>query len=197
MRKHSRWDSLRGALVAAGFLLGACASTSVLSTWRDPSVGSLAFHKILVIAPNHDPSLRRIAEDELARRIVRVQAVPSYTFISAADVDNNEAIRARATAAGFDGAVVMRITSVDKQATWVPGAWAGPYYAYGGWPAYDPGYVRVDTHVRVETNVYSLADDKLLWASASSTSNPSSVRSLVSDTADAVAKEMRKVGLIQ
>jgi hypothetical protein len=74
--------------------------------------------------------------------------------------------------------------------------WSGPYYAYGGWPAYDPGYVRVDTYVRVETNVYSLPDDRLVWASASRTENPGSVRSLVSDTAKAVAKSMRSQGLV-
>jgi hypothetical protein len=183
-------------VAAAAGLAVECATTTVLSTWKDPNVGTLSFRKILVIAPSQDPSLRRTAEDELARHIKRAQAVPSYTLVADSEVGNDELIRERARAAGFDGAVVMRIVAVDREASWVPGMWSGPYYAYGGWPAYDPGYIRVDTYVRVETNVYSLPDDRLVWASASRTENPGSVRSLVSDTAKAVAHSMRSHGLI-
>jgi hypothetical protein len=152
-------------LACAAALVSACASTAILSTWKEPGVGQVAFHKVLVLAPGRDPSIRRAAEDELVSRITRVLAVPSYTLIPDNEMGSQEAIRARAVAAGFDGAVVMRVVSVNRQATWVPGSWVGPYYAFGGWPAYDPGFVQVDTQVRVETNVYSLPDDKLLWAS--------------------------------
>jgi hypothetical protein len=187
---------LPAVLVCAAALVGGCATTKVLSTWKDPTVSSLSFRKILVIAPSTNPSLRRNAEDAIASRIRRAEAVPSYTLIPDAEVGNNELIRERAIAAGFDGIIVARVVSVDRQATWVPGMWTGPYYAYGGWGAYDPGYMRIDTFVRVETNIYSLPDDKLVWASASRTENPSSVRKLVDDTADAISKEMEKQGLI-
>jgi hypothetical protein len=184
------------AQLAAACVLSGCASTTLLSTWREPGVGQLSFQKVLVIAPSHDPSLRRAAEEELARRIKRAQAIPSYTLIPEAELENDEAVRARAKSEGFDGVVVMRVVSVDKQATWVPGAWTGRYYAYGGWPAYDPGQIQINTYVRVETNVYSARDDKLVWASASRTTNPSNVNSLVASTAKAVGKEMKKQGLI-
>src|SRR5262245_25306724 len=108
--------------VLVGFVLfvTACASTSVLSTWKDPSIGQLAFHKVLVYAPSRDPSLRRIAEDQMVSEIRTSQAVASYTVIPESELSNPEAIRARARAMGFDGAVILRITSVDKEATWVP-----------------------------------------------------------------------------
>jgi hypothetical protein len=183
-------------MLAAAGELGGCASTTLLSTWKDPSIATLSFHRVLVIAPSRDPALRRTAEDEVVRRIKQGQAVPSYTLFNDSELGDNALIRTRAQAGGFDGIVVMRILSVDKQATWVPGMWAGPYYAYGGWPAYSPGYMQVDTYVRVETNVYSLPDDRLVWAAASRTVNPGSARALVSDTAQAVAKAMRKQGLV-
>jgi hypothetical protein len=182
-------------IVLLGAICG-CASTTLTSTWKEPGAGPIQFRKVLVVAPSRDPNVRRSAEDEMVREIKSAHAVASYTFIPETELGNDEAIRARARAAGFDGAVVMRVVSVDKEATWVPGVWSGGIYAYGGWPAYDPGYTRIDTYVRVETNVYSVADDKLLWASASRTTNPSSVRDLVDDTAEAVAKEMKKQGLL-
>jgi hypothetical protein len=169
----------------------------MLTSWKEPGVGPLAFHKVLVVAPAKDPSMRRTAEDELVSQIHYAQAVPSYSFISDSEVENQQAVEARAAAAGFDGMVLMRVVSVDREASWVPGAWSGPYYAYGyGYGGYGGGYMQVDTYVRVETNVYSLPAQRLVWASASRTTDPGSVRSLVSDTAHAVAKEMRKQGLL-
>jgi hypothetical protein len=32
--------------------------------------------------------------------------------------------------------------------------------------AYDPGYLRTDKLVSVETNVYQVADEKLIWPAA-------------------------------
>jgi hypothetical protein len=182
------------ALVVASALAG-CASTKMESTWRDPTVGQLTFKRVLVIALARDPAIRRAAEDELVQRITTAQAVPSYTVVPDAELNSHEAVRNRAQASGFDGVVVMRVAAVDKEATWVPGM-TGPYYAFGGWAAYDPGHVVVDTYVRVETNVYSVPGDRLVWASASRTVNPSSVRGLVGDTTRAVAKAMKSEGLI-
>jgi hypothetical protein len=78
----------------------------------------------------------------------------------------------------------------------VPGTYAGPYWAFGGWPMYDYGYVQTDTVVRVDTNIYSVPDNRLVWASASKTFNPGSARKLVDSVAKAVAKEMKKEGLV-
>jgi hypothetical protein len=58
------------------------------------------------------------------------------------------------------------------------------------------GYVAYDTYVRVETNVYSLPDERLVWASATRTANPKDVKGLVDDTVKAVKKAMRDQGLV-
>jgi hypothetical protein len=186
---------LAAAVVAVSGLIG-CAATQVLSTWKAPDAYHVAFQKVLVIAPGREAKLRRTAEDAIVAQIKRTVAVPSYTIIPDAELGNDEQLRARAKAAGFDGAVVMRVVAVDREAVWVPGTWTGPYYAIGGWPDYYGGYLDVNTFVRVETNVYSVADDRLLWASASRTENPSSVHFLVKDTAKKVVSEMREQGFL-
>jgi hypothetical protein len=171
----------------------ACAATVLLSTWRAPDVERITFGRVLVYAPLHDPSLRRTAEDTLVQQMTNAHGVPSYTIIPDSEIGNQDLVRQRASEGGFDGLVVFRVAAVDKQATWVPGDHWGGYYA--GW-VYDPGYVQIDTYVRVETNVYDVGKNKLVWASASQTTNPSSVRDLTKDVAHAVAKEMRKQMLI-
>lgn len=53
-----------------------------------------------------------------------------------------------------------------------------------------PGY-RVDHRdVTVETRIYSLADNKLVWAGRTKTDNPKSVDDLVQSTADAVGAQL-------
>jgi hypothetical protein len=48
----------------------------------------------------------------------------------------------------------------------------------------------------VETLVYSLRQDTLLWGGTSRTTNPNSLSTLVTEVADATAKEMTKQGLL-
>jgi hypothetical protein len=61
---------------------------------------------------------------------------------------------------------------------------------------YDPGYLRTDTIVQVETKVYALMDDKLIWAGLSETFNPRDAQARVRGVAQAVANDLKKQGLI-
>ena len=73
----------------------------------------------------------------------------------------------------------MRPVSKDKRTTYNPGTWVNPYYStlwgyYGyGWGSmYIPGSVEQDTIVVVETTIYSVPRNQLLWAAVSETKNP-------------------------
>jgi len=48
----------------------------------------------------------------------------------------------------------------------------------------------------VETLVYSLEQDRLVWAGVSRTFNPSEIEGFVSELASAITKEMTKAGLL-
>ncbi len=175
-------------LSAAMLFAAGCATTQMLSTWKDPTQQLSDMRRVLIIAPSQDSGIRRAAEDELARKVPG--GVPSYTVIADDELDDEPLIKSKVTAGGFDGVVVFRVVSVEKEATWVPGNY-GTYYGYGVW-GYDPGYLRTDTFVRVDTNIYKASNGKLAWASSSRTEDPESVQELVSETADAVSKEIRK-----
>jgi hypothetical protein len=108
----------------------------------------------------------------------------------------------RCLSAGFDGVVTTRLIQSEKQITQVPVAFATlyprfwSYYGYA-WPmVYNPGYWRTDTIVQVETKVYALTDDKLIWAGLSETFNPRDAQALVRSVAQAVANDFKKQGLI-
>lgn len=185
-----------------------CASTSFVSTWKEPLNGPFNFRgkRVAAIVVSADESVRRPAEDALAREISKrgAQGTPSYTLIKGEPPKDEDAAKKILQDADIEGAVVMRVVSSDKETSYSPGGWyASPYYGsfwgYWGWGwgmAYSPGYLRTDTIVLVETLVYSVTQDKLLWAGRSKTTNPSNVAKFVKELATAAAKEMRESGFI-
>jgi hypothetical protein len=58
------------------------------------------------------------------------------------------------------------------------------------------GEIRTDTIVVVETLIYSLKQNKLVWGGQSRTTNPKNVDQLVKKLAAAAATELEKQGLI-
>ena len=129
--------------------------------------------------------------------------VAAYTIVPSELRADADAARAKLKAAGVNGAVMMRVVGKDQEIYYTPGMATpagyggfGPYWGYGWNSVYSPGYLSTDTIISVETLVYSLTDDKLLWASTSRTTNPGNLDQLIREVADATANEMAKQGLL-
>ena len=202
----SRSKVLRFSAGLTAVLL-ACATSHVEDVWRDPgtTADSLRFRELLVVAMVKDGALRRTAEDELVRALQEGERsksgamliTPSYQVLDAADLDDVSSARKKVEAKGFDGAVLVSMVSAQERVTVDPAAYA-PMWGYYGRRGmiYDPGSVRSDTIVRIQTNIYSVAQGKLLWSGVSRTMNPRNVQHLVSDVVKDVVGELRKEGLL-
>ena len=182
----------------------ACASgpTPLASTWRAPEVYHAPFHRVLATFVSTDPLVRRAMEDRLAMRIP--SSFPAYQAAPDLSLADREQARERLRGKLFDAAVVMRVVDVQNVRSYRPGtSW------YTGYPSFDdywgsswtvahaPGYAITDRSVFVETAVYSLSENKLLWAGRTTTQTPPSVNELVDRTVDAVAKELRATRVIR
>lgn len=205
-RKRKALLAIAAAAVAAGIL--ACATTTFQSTWSSPDARPLrlAGAKVLAVFVHHNPTLRRRGEDAMAREISArgAQGIPSYTVLSDSEVRDREGAKAKAEQLGFQGAVVMRVVGSETQYTFEPAFWGRPHYrrfwgGYWGWgwgAVYEPGYLREDKIVKVETLVYSLEQDQLVWAGVSRTFNPSEIEGFVSELAAAITGELTRAGLL-
>ena len=199
-----RYAKLLTPLVVGSILSGCYHSTQLAATWRDPGTQRLAFHKPITVFVTKGETLRRTMEDKLAARFPN--ATPAYRVISSTDDgDNGMAIRQQLASAGYDGAIIMRVVRVDEVPNYVPGTyWGGaPYYSnFGGyWSnawgyAYDPGYYTEDIIVSIETEIFSLTKDKLLWSARSETTNPRSINKLENSVIKHVFHALEKDGLI-
>jgi hypothetical protein len=57
--------------------------------------------------------------------------------------------------------------------------------------------IQTDTVVSLETLIFDLGRDKLVWVATSRTTNPSNVPSFIREVSGAAARELRRQGLIQ
>ncbi|HEY2679235.1 MAG TPA: hypothetical protein VGI65_19875 [Steroidobacteraceae bacterium] len=195
-------------LGAAMLLLGACTESTVfVSTWKAPDAGTISpgNRTIAAVFVSTNDSQRRAAEDTLAADISARggRGIASYVMLPASQHYNADAARSRLKEAGANGVVVMRVVGRDQQVTVSPGAPTpayyggfGPYWGYGWNYAYSQPTVYTDTLISVETLVYSLDRDKLLWASTSRTTNPKDLATMVTEVAAATVNEMTKQGLL-
>ncbi len=197
---------------AIGFIIlslgtAGCATTRFSSTWKSPDAQPvhLSGQKVLAVCLSASDARRFAAEDILARELTKrgAQGVSSHTLFPAEQVKDVQKIKARLLREGFDGVVTMRVVGQQERVSYTPGTWTGPYYGgfrgywgYGWGAVYDPGYLSTDTIVSVETLIYSVKQDKLLWAGVSETTDPSTVDEFISELADAVGNEMKKAGLL-
>jgi len=196
--------SLAGLIVMSS----ACATTFFNSTWANPYTKPIALtgQKVVALNITGDETTRRSVEDTLARQITAHggQGVAAWTIISTADVQNEEKTRAAMTSAGAVGVVTMEIVgqrreidpvnfrmsmSSGRRSFW------GNYHWY--WRNSWSSTPQSRTNVWVETLVYSLEPDELLWAGRTRTVNPSNVAGLFGEVADAVTGEMQRIGLLK
>lgn len=181
--------------LAAGLALGACASTSIVDSWKAPEAGPLRFKKVVALAILDNESLRSRAEDALQSSLRGVQAVQGYKVFGATELADLERQKKQLTERllqdGFDGVVALRMVSSQQEV-----GWTGSQVPLDAFVWYPTGEMAVDTIIRVEIQIYSLTEGKLMWAGVSETFNPKDAEQLVSEIAAAAGKELRRQGLI-
>ncbi len=198
-------------LFATGFLLFliACSpSTRIEKSWRDPNttITEGSYQKVLVAALLRNESTRRIVEDQMVQRL-NGKGVASYQYYMEKEVTESKIadLEKKLAADGFDGALVMRLIEVEKETNYVPGTSMYPTY-YGGfggyyynsWNAYaNPGYYTTDKIFNVETNIYSLKQNKLIWTGVTSTVNPTKTEKMYNEIADVVVAKMKSEGFLR
>lgn len=192
--------------LATSALLG-CAG-ALESSWRDPgtTAESLRFKSILVVAMARDGTTRRAAEDDLARALEsgprgqagKLSATQSYLVLEEADLGDAERTRVVVNAKGYDGLVLLSLLPSEQRISVDPPMHT-PMWGYYGrvGMVYDPGTVRADTIVRVQTNIYSVSNGKLLWSGISRTTNPRDVHGVIDDIVRDVGHALREEGLLQ
>jgi hypothetical protein len=191
------------ALVTA--LLVSCGpSTKIEKTWMEPgsSISQSAANNTLVIAMVKDETSRRVIEDMIVKRM-NGKGAPSYPFLTAdlLKEHNQELLDAKLKEGKYTHILMMRLADIEKETSYVPGTTYyggyGRYYGYGAGFYGSPGYYTEDKNYFVETTIYSVEPDKLLWTGTTKSVNPDKIEKTVNEIADIVVEKMKKDGFLK
>jgi hypothetical protein len=181
------------------------AGSKYKTTWRASEVGPASFagKKVAAVVISDDESLRVSSEEALVRELAGrgVQGVAAYRIVPKEALRKADTARPFFERAGLEGVIVLRPVALEQQRTYTPDTWASPYYGtlwgyYGyGWGSVGTGYVTNTTVLTVETLIFSIPRDRLIWAGVSETKHPETVQKVVADLVRSAAKELRKQGL--
>ena len=192
------------AVLAAATVVAA--APKFTSVWRSSDAGSVSFagRKIAALVMSQDDSLRIPGEEALSKELIArgLQAVATYRIAPKEELQSAARAKPWFEKANVDGVVVLRPVGRESRTTYTPDMWVSPsyssfwgYYGYGWGQAYLPGFVDHDTVVVVETTIYSVSRDQLLWAAVSETKDSKSLPAFVQDLVKASVKELQKQGL--
>jgi len=207
----TRRATLASLAACASLALAASAEagTKIVNSWADANFGKMKFKNVLAIVATKDASLRRTAEDEICQNVVKTACTRGYTVLSESESADKEKAIAKIKAGGFDAVILLRALGGDGGVTREAGAAMPQYYwtfdvYYGYWGgswgvpyvAANTSYTKTQTYVTLETNIYDLSTDKLVWGGSTQTKNPDSARELVKDVTKAVRKDLKAKGLV-
>jgi hypothetical protein len=199
-------------------VLASCSSgTSIVSSWRDPdtSNANTEYKKIMVVALVKNEATRRITENRITS--IGPKFHSSYALMNGTSLDLTKDQKLKILKdENFDAVVTMRLVDTVKETNYVPGTNTSMYYGgyggmYGGYGAYggfggwygmyspiyyDPGYYQETSSYLIETNVFSLKSDKLIWTGTTKSTTGSDIGLLVDSVIATVMQEMKKDGFI-
>ncbi len=185
----------------------ACVSPAeIQQSWSNPEKkdSTKLFQKILLIALLKDNYTRKIAEDKLAEQ-VRPRGIVSYSYLSnyEANATDKNLISERLKQDGFDGIVIMRLITFDKNTGNSAGNYPSYYNSWLGYysttfPLYNvTGSNSANDIQNIETNVYSLNENKLLWSGVTTAVNISNKNQMIDRVIATIKQKMKSEGFIK
>jgi hypothetical protein len=182
------------------------AAPKFMSVWKSPDVTRLNFagKKVAALVITDDQPLQMSGEEALVRELNDrgVSGLATYRIVPREEIKDPERAKGFFARAGVEGVVALRPVSRDRETVYSPVVWVSGYYPsfwgyYGyGWSS---AYVRptgTTVTIVVETLVYNVTTDKLVWAATSETRDPKTLQDFVKDLVKGAVSEMKKMKLV-
>jgi hypothetical protein len=200
---------------AAMFLITCASSTQITGVWRSPENTSKIYKNICVAAITGQTTNKQIVEQEMFEQLqakgvhaTKISTILPYKFTGGQD--EKDLILEKVRANKNDGILTFTLVKQKEETRYVPGTAVyappmrygyygtfGGYYGYYGNTMYDPGYYTQDDIYFIETNLYDVETEKLVWSVQSKTYNPSGIQQFAQDFTSAITAQLIKSNVIQ
>ena len=187
------------AFIITGAILAACSSSKTPTTstvWvNKDKVGTKSYHRVFIVVMTADIETRVQLENDLAavaesRGYEAVKSYDSITFsLDRPKAPTREEVINSVRASGADAVFVASLLKKDEELNYTPGTTAysqGNYYSWNGqvfgyysnwYPTVStPDYYSHDKKYFMQSNLYDVASEELLWSVKSQVFNPASLK---------------------
>lgn len=213
MKKSSVFIPVLLSLLA-GFMIACGSSTDIMAVWRSPEVKTGQYKNICIAAITENATNKQVVEQEMHNQL-RAKGVKSTRIVDllpykfTGTPNEKDLILEKVRANGNDAIITFALIKQKEETRYVPGTVYAPpaaygyygtfggYYGYYGARMYDPGYYTQDEIYFIETNLYDVKSEKLVWSVQSKTYNPSSITQFAQDFTLAITRQMIKSNVIE
>jgi len=195
------------ATLLLGVILAGCTTaTPIVSEWRNPSYGAVAFNRVMVAGPAGSAGQRRNVEDEFLTQLhgAGIDAVASYRYLAEDDKLEVGKLKEVARQARADALIVVGAVRVEEKSQ-MSGGFAPPIsfgifgsHVGASWSGLGsaPSTYRYSEYT-AETTLHDVAKNDLVWSGTTKTSEPESERGALKSTVDAVVKSLIEKNLLR
>ena len=193
-------------VVFSGVFIIACAGTKLTHTWVDETYHGKPVSDILVIGVTYKKENRESFEDKFVAQLksAGVEAISSEDAIPMPpDLEMKKETILNAVNQFENDAVIIThlIDKEEKEVYTRSGETQRGYYGfyhsrYTYSYARDPGYSSTSKTVRLETNLYDVKTEKLIWSGQSKTWSKDSKYQIINDVIKVVVDDLQKNKLI-
>lgn len=194
------------------FLVACAASTEITAVWRNPENAGTSYQNICIAAITENVANKQVVEQEMANQLkltgvksTKIVDILPYKFTG--NPEEKNIILEKVRENKNDGILTFTLIKQKDETRYVPGSASyapygaygsfGGYYGYYGARMYDPGYYTQDEIYFIETNLYDVATEKLVWSVQSKTWNPSNINQFAQDFTRAITQQLIKSNVIK
>jgi len=217
MKSRTKAAGVRTAGAAAllvAFLAGCGGSTKLVRSWTTPDFKAGTVKKVFVLGVAQDQGLRREYEDNFVATLAKrgFGAGAGYSVFPDLEQIHKDRAGAAIRMDGYSHVLVTRVVNIEERETYVSpstvsvGVGYGGYPGwYGGWYPYmstgygyvtSPGYVTVSKVVTLETNLYDVQSEKLVWSGMTETWVDGSSDKQIGKVIETVVWDLRAKGVL-
>jgi len=195
-----------GMIVFIGLTLYGCAATPKITkltgVWKYDQYSGGYLDKLMVVGKPRADAARIQYENYIAKALSKrkVEVIPSYTVIPDMKDLNYDSVKKAANEAGMKTVMVTKVAGVDEKEVLISqtqkmdtvytprGVYMRPYLA-------GPKVVNF-TKVRLETRLFDVKSEKLIWAATSAIMDPDTADEAIKDFTAAIMQQLETDGYI-
>jgi len=203
-------------LCVTSVLLVSCANTKISQSWVEPD-NKKSYSDLLIIGIAESEQNRRAYESHFVEdlRAIGVEAEASYKLIKSNEKIERDTVVKAIEGMGIDGVITTHLVAVDEETIYRPstgymygGAYGVGYGGgyYGGLYSYyphvnsyvnNPGYYTTHETYTLETNLYDVESEELVWSARSRSFAPESVQEVIVDLTKLLIQDLEDKNIIK